>query len=134
MSTRSTKLNRYFLVTIVGASTWLAACSISYDMSSLSGGRQHENAANILKDVVQVTPLSPTCEALAEDLVEAGLKARAAHWMPTNERLKVKEDEAAKHYELGACPIKALPVLAFAVSSKGNDQERQRVKARDERW
>lgn len=134
MSTRSTQLNRYFLAALVGASTWLAACSISYDISSLSGGRQHENTVNILKDVVQVTPLSPACEALAGQLVEAGLKARAAHWMPTSERLKLREDEAAKHYELGACPIKALPILAFAVSNQGNDLERKRMKAREERW
>ena len=134
MSTRKTQLNRYFLGALIGVSAWLAACSISYDVSSLSGGRQHENALSIIKDVMQVAPLSPACEALAWSLVEAGLKARAAHWMPTSERLKVNEDEAAKQYELGSCPVKALPVMAFAVSSRGNDQERKRVQARDERW
>jgi hypothetical protein len=134
MSTRATQFNRYFLLSLVGASTWLAACSVSYDISSLSGGRQHESAVKIIKDVAEIEPFSPACEALAVDLVEAGLKARVAHWMPTSERLKAGEHKAARRYELGACPIKPLPVMAFAISSQGNELERKRMTARDERW
>lgn len=134
MSTRVRQLNRYFLFTLVGASAWLAACSVSYDLSSLSGGRQHEKAVKIVRDTGEVHPISPACEALAVQLVEAGLKARVANWMPTADRLAAGEDEAARRYELGSCPIRSLPVMAFAISSHGNDLERQRMKARDERW
>lgn len=134
MSTRMTQLNRYFLLALVGASTWLAACSVSYDLSSLSGGRQHEKALKIVRDIGEIDPLSPACEALAIHLVEAGLKARVANWMPTANRLAAGEDEAAGRYELGSCPIKTLSVMAFAISSHGNDLERQRMKARGERW
>jgi hypothetical protein len=134
MSTRVTQLNRYFLFVLLGASMWLAACSISYDLSSLSGGRQYDNAVKIVRDIGEIDPFSPACEALATGIVEAGLKARVASWMPTVDRLDASEAEAARRYELGACPIKALTVIAYAISSHGNDLERQRMKMRAERW
>jgi hypothetical protein len=134
MSTLSKQSSRYILVILVGLSTWLVACCISYEVSILSGGRQRENASKITKEIIELRLVSPACEALATKLVEAGLKARAAVWMPTSQRLKSKEDEAAKLYEEGACPVGILPVLAFAVARQANDMERTRVKARDERW
>lgn len=134
MSTRVTKLNRYSILGLVSASTWLAACSVSYDLSSLSGGRQHEKAAKIVREIGEIAPLSPACETLAASLVEAGLKARVGIWMPTAERLAEAEDEAARRYELGSCPVRPLPAFAFAISNHGNAMERERMKLRAERW
>jgi hypothetical protein len=134
MSTRAKQFNRYFLFALVGTSTWLAACSVSYDMSSLSGGRQHDQAVEIIREISEIDPISPACQALATSLVEAGLKARVAHWMPTVERLIAGEEEAARRYELGSCPIRTLPSITFAIASHGNALERERMKLRVERW
>jgi hypothetical protein len=134
MSTRMVQLNRYFLLTLLTGSAWVAACSISYDLSSLSGGRQQAKAAEIVKAIREIDQLSPACEALAVGLVEAGLKANVAYWMPTSGRIAASKDEAAWLYELGSCPVKSMPVIAFAIAEHGNDLERERMKLRTERW
>lgn len=134
MSTRVKQLNRYFLTTLIGASTWLAACSISYDMSSLSGGVQYEKASKIMREIIEIDQISPACETLATNLVEAGLKAKVAVWMPTENRLKSREFEAARRYEIASCPVGIMAVIAFAVAEHGNGLERERMKLRTERW
>jgi hypothetical protein len=134
MSTNTGKFLKQILLGVAGVSAWSMGITVSYDNSILAGGNQRDLALAIVHDVSKAVDLSPACSALAFDVVERGLRARAAAWMPTHGHLMSRESEAVDHYEQGECPVSSYPVIAFALADVGGQWEDQRARVRGERW
>lgn len=134
MSTRVRNFRRYFIGSFFMASMWAAACTVAFQNSSFAGGETEGLVQDIMSEIQPLASFTPSCAALATDLLSAGIKAKRAIWLPTSDRIQQTETEAAKHYELGQCPMNALPMIAFAMAAEGNQAERERQVKRGARW